>query len=127
MVAKPSIYHEKLSLNPSKSVAMLPLLSQDWQLKGNGECNVQIALVGTVGMKVTLRQRGRKDYVLLYTERMVCISFVINSFKKNFYVVNVYKMFLCIFFYLLISKFWGFSLLALVLRMQSVLVFRSTK
>ena len=115
MVAKPSIHHEKLSLNPSKSVVMFPLLSQDWQLKGNGECNVQIALVGTVGMRVTLCQRGRKDYALLYTERMVCISFVINSFKKNFYVVNVYKMFLCIFFYLLISKFWGFSLLALVL------------
>ena len=72
-----------------------------------------------LGMRVTLRQRGRKDYTLLYTERMVYISLVINAFKKKICVVNVYKMFLCIFFYLLLSKFFGFSLLALVLQMWS--------
>ena len=71
---------------------------------------MQIALVGTVGMRVTLRQRGRKDYALLNAERMVYISFVINAFKKIFCVINAYKMFLCIFFYLLLSKFfWVFS------------------
>ena len=48
-----------------------------------GECNVQIALVGTVGMRVMLRQRGRKDDTLLNAERMVYISSVINAFKKN--------------------------------------------
>ena len=50
---------------------MSPFLSQDWQVKGDGECSVQIALVGTVGIRVTLRQRGRKDYALLNAERMV--------------------------------------------------------
>ena len=71
---------------------------------------MQTALVGTVGMRVTLRQRGRKDYALLNAERMVYISFVINAFKKNFCVINAYKMFLCIFFYLLLSQFfWVFS------------------
>ena len=45
---------------------------------------MQIALVGTVGVKITLGQRGRKDYALLNAERMVYISFVINAFKKNF-------------------------------------------
>ena len=49
-----------------------------------GECNVQIALVGTVGMRVTLHQRGRKYYALLNAERMVYISSVINAFKKHF-------------------------------------------
>ena len=106
---------------------MFPLLSQDWHLKGDGKCSVQIALVGTAGMRVTLRQRSRKDYALLYTEQMVCISFVINAFKKKICVANVYEIFLCIFFYLLLSKFFGFSLLALVLRMWSILVFRSAK
>ena len=72
-----------------------------------GGCNVQIALVGTVGMSVTLHQRGRKDCALLNAERMVYISFVINAFKKNFCVINAYKMFLCIFFYLLLSKNFG--------------------
>ena len=48
------------------------------------ECNVQIALVGTVGMRVTLRQRVRKDDTLLNAERMVYISSVINAFKKDF-------------------------------------------
>ena len=66
---------------------------------------MQIALAGTVEMKVTLRQRGRKDYALLNAERMVHISFIIYAFKKIF-VINSYKMFLCIFF-LLLSNFWG--------------------
>ena len=35
MVAKPSICCRKLSLNPSRSVVMSPLLSQNWQLKGD--------------------------------------------------------------------------------------------
>ena len=45
---------------------------------------MQIALVATVGMRVTLRQKGRKDYTLLNAERMVYISSVINAFKKDF-------------------------------------------
>ena len=70
---------------------------------------MQIALVGTVGMRVTLRQRGRKDYALLNAERMVYISFVINAFKIFFCVINAYKMFLCTFFYLLLSNFFWVS------------------
>ena len=34
--AKPSIRRRKPSLNLSRSVAMSPLLSQDWQLKDDG-------------------------------------------------------------------------------------------
>ena len=71
-----------------------------------GECNLQIALVGTVGMRVTLRQRGRKDYALLNAEWMMYISFVINAFKFFFGVINAYKMFLCTFFYFIIIKFF---------------------
>ena len=36
VVAKPSIRRGKPSLNPSRSLVMSPLLSQDWQLKGDG-------------------------------------------------------------------------------------------
>ena len=43
---------------------------------------MQIALVGTVRMGVTLGQRGRKDYALLNAELKVHISFVINAFKN---------------------------------------------
>ena len=76
---------------------------------------------------VTL-EGGGEDYALLNAERMVYISFLINAFKKCFFFVNACKMFLCIhIFYLLLSHFFGFSRLALVLRMWSVLVFRSTK
>ena len=53
-----------------------------------GECNVQIAMVGTVGIRATLRQRERKDYAVLNAERMVYISFVINAFKKKLRFVN---------------------------------------
>ena len=45
---------------------------------------MQIASVGTVGMRVMLCQRERKDYALLNAKRMVYISFVINAFKKCF-------------------------------------------
>ena len=76
---------------------MFPLLSQDWHLKGDGKCSVQIALVGTAGMRVTLRQRSRKNYALLYTEQMVCISFVINAFKKKFVLLMFMKYF-CVYF-----------------------------
>ena len=71
---------------------------------------MQIASVGTVGMRVTLRQRGTKDYALLNAERMFYISFVINAFKRFFCVINAYKMYLCIYFYLftLITFFGGF-------------------
>ena len=41
---------------------------------------MQIALVGTMGMRVTLRWRGRKDYAIISVERMVFISFVTNAF-----------------------------------------------
>ena len=75
---------------------------------------MQIAMVGTVGIRATLRQRERKDYAVLNAERMVYISFVINAFKKN-----------CVLL-MLKNTFLGFSRGALVLQMWSVLVFRST-
>ena len=68
---------------------------------------MQIALVGTVGMKVTLCQRGRKDYALLNAERMVHIS-LLFMLLKFFFVINSYKMFFCIFFLLLSNFFWVF-------------------
>ena len=37
VVAKPSTHREKPSLSPSRSVVLSPLLSRDWQLKGDGE------------------------------------------------------------------------------------------
>ena len=52
-------------------------------------------------MRVMFCQGRRKDYPLLITEWMVYISFVINAFKKKFCFVNAYKMFLCIYFYLI--------------------------
>ena len=87
---------------------------------------MQIALVGTVGMRVTLRQRGRKDYALLNAERMVYISFVITAFKI-FVLLMLIKCFCVYFFIYYYQNFFGFSRLALVLRMCSVLVFRSAK
>ena len=90
---------------------MFPLLSQDWQLKGDGECNVQIALVGPVGMRIMLHQRGRKDYALLITEQMLCISLVINAFKKIFVLLMFIKCF-CVYFFIyyyqnsLVFLFW---------------------
>ena len=90
---------------------------------------MQVALVGTVGMRVTLRQRGRKDYALLNAEWVVYISFVINAFKKKFFVLLMFIKFFCVYilFYLLLSIFFGFCRLALFLRMWGVLVFRSAK
>ena len=48
---------------------------------------------------------------------------------KNVFVTNAYKIFLCIFFYLLsiIKIFVGLSRLVVVFPMWSVLVFRSAK
>ena len=72
-----------------------------------GKCNVQIVLVGTVGIRVMLRQRGGGVYVLLNAEQIVYISFVINAFKIFFHVINACKMFLCIYFLLTIIRFFG--------------------
>ena len=68
---------------------------------GHEAINVQMASVGTVRMRVTLGQRGRKDYALLNAERMVYISFAISVFKHFFFV--------CVFFhiYLLFFKIFG--------------------
>ena len=76
---------------------------------------MQIALVGTVGMRVTLRQRGRKDYALLNAERMVYISFVINAFKIFFVLLMLIKCFCAYFFIYYYQSYLGFSHLALVL------------
>ena len=77
--------------------------------KGSALSNVQIASVGTVRMRVTLGQKGRKDYALLNAKWMVYISFVINDLKI-FCVINAFKnVFVYIFIYLLLSKlFWVF-------------------
>ena len=88
---------------------------------------MQIASVGTVGMRVPLRQRGTKDYALLNAEWMVYISFVISAFK-NVFVLMLIKFFVYIFFiYSLLLIFLGFSCFVHVLRMWSVLVCRSAK
>ena len=89
-------------------------------MKGDGgrgrheAINVQMASVGTVRMRVTLGQRGRKDYALLNAERMVYISFAISVFKYFFFVcvINAFKKCFCecIFSYLFafFQNFWGF-------------------
>ena len=41
---------------------------------------MQIASAGTVTMRATLGQRGRKDYALLNAEQIVYMSVVINAF-----------------------------------------------
>ena len=70
---------------------------------------MQIALVGTMGMKVTLRWRGRKDYAIISVERMVFISFVTNSFfKKCFCVLFMLIKCFCEDFVLLSTMFMGF-------------------
>ena len=64
---------------------------------------MQITLVGTVGKRVMLRQRGRKDYALLNADRMVYISFVINAF--NFLFLCVLLMLIkCLYIYIYIYK-----------------------
>ena len=60
---------------------MSPLLSQDWQLKGDGGMQCADCIGWNYGMRVALCQMGRKDYALLNAERMVYISFAINAFK----------------------------------------------
>ena len=74
---------------------------------------MQIALIGTVRMRVTLGQRGRKDYALLNAKRIVYISFVINAFKKIFVLLMLIKCF-CVHKYIYIfynyqKNFWVFS------------------
>ena len=88
---------------------------------------MQIALVVTVGMRVVLGKSGRKDYALLNAERMVHIFFVINAFKNFFVLLMLIKCFCVYFFIYYYQFFFWFSRLALVLRMWSVLVFRSVK
>ena len=66
---------------------------------------MQIELVGTVRMRVTLRQRGRKDYALLNAERMVYISFVINAFKFFFVLLMLIKCF-CAYFFIYYYQFF---------------------
>ena len=66
---------------------------------------MQIELVGTVRMRVTLRQRGRKDYALLNAERMVYISFVINAFKFFFVLLMLTKCF-CAYFFIYYYQFF---------------------
>ena len=64
---------------------------------------MQITLVGTMGMRVTLRYRGRKDYVILSVEQIVFLSFVTNAFLKLFLCyLCLYKISVNIF--LLLSK-----------------------
>ena len=41
-----------------------------------GECDLKIALAGTVGMRVTLRQRGRKDCALLNADFPIIKTFL---------------------------------------------------
>ena len=92
-----------------------------------GECNAQIAFVGNMGMRVTLRQRGRKDYALLNANGW-CTFLLLLMLLRFFCLINAYKMFLCIFFlFSVINFFGGFSRLVLVLQMWSVLVFRCAK
>ena len=54
VVVKPSIRRGKLSLNPSRSIVMSSLLSQDLQLKNNGR--MQCANKGMRVMRI-MRQR----------------------------------------------------------------------
>ena len=70
---------------------------------------MQMASLGTVRMRGTLGQRGKKDYALLNAERIVYISFVINTFQ---------------FFKKFFNLFFSFDVCSLNV---SVLVFRSTK
>ena len=51
---------------------------------------MQIALVRTMGTRVTLRERGRKDYAVQSVERMVFISFVTNAFFKKLFLCVIY-------------------------------------
>ena len=72
---------------------------------------MQIALIGTVRMRVTLGQRGRKDYALLNAKRIMYISFVINAFKKIFVLLMLIKCFCVhkyIYFLQLLKIFLGF-------------------
>ena len=84
----------------------LPCCHKIGNLKAMGECNAEIAFVGNMGMRVTLRQRGRKDYALLNANGW-CIFLLLLMLLRFFCLINAYKMFLCIFFYLVLSIFLG--------------------
>ena len=60
MVAKPSIRRGKPSLNPSRSVVMSPLLSQDWQLKGDGGMQCANCIDWNCGNKGNVTPKGEK-------------------------------------------------------------------
>ena len=60
MVAKPSIRREKPSLNPSRSVVMSPLLSQDWQLKSDGGVQCADCIGCNCGNEGSVRLEGEK-------------------------------------------------------------------
>ena len=75
---------------------------------------MQITLVRTVGKRVMLRQRGRKDYALLNADRMVYISFVINAF--NFLFLCVLLMLIkCLYIYIYLYIYIFYLLLSIFL------------
>ena len=63
---------------------MSPLLSQDWQLKGDGGMQCADCIGWNCGNEGNVTPERRKDYALLNAERMVYISFVINAL--NFFL-----------------------------------------
>ena len=89
---------------------------------------MQIALVGTMGMKVTVRQKGGKDYAILSVERMVFISFVTNAFFKTFFCVlfMLTKCF-CEYFCTVVKMFMGFLVWHWYFGCGEPLIFRSAK
>ena len=60
VVAKPSIRRGKPSLNPSRSVVMSPLLSQDWQLKGDGGMQCADCIGWNCGNEGNVTPEGEK-------------------------------------------------------------------
>ena len=58
MVAKPSTYCGKLSLNSSKGAVMFPLLSQDWQYKGDGWMQYANCIGWNCGNEGTVTSEG---------------------------------------------------------------------
>ena len=100
MVAKPSIRREKPSLNPSRSVVMSPLLSQDWQLKGDGVMQCADCIGWNYGNEGNVTPEGGKR-LCSPKYRTDGVYFLLLMLLKFLCVINAYKMFLCIFFYLL--------------------------
>ena len=94
---------------------MSPSLSQDWQLRDYGnEGNAT-----SEGEKRLCNPQCRTDGVSFLLLLMLL--------KKFFRVIYAYKMFLYIYIFYCCQNVYGFSRLALALRMWSVLVFRSAK